>query len=155
MKERTMKKTTRIAFVLAMTVLMAAVLSSCADASGLHDQKAASVTFVFENFGEKITGEYSIPGNFNEWDNSKMMVSMSKGSGTSSPVTVSEANIQFSLVKVKEWTREWFADFQGNGFDNKDQKYHNFYIDGLDLSSGEITLVIDGTLTGTAMVYVK
>ena len=129
-----------VAFVLAMSVLF---VFGCADANGLHNQNAANVTFVFKNMGESIEGAYAVPGNFNNWDNSEVMVSMKGGSGTTAPVSIATPNIQFTLVKTGEWTRSWYPAVKGNGSDGGVMQ--NFYIDALDLSAGEITLVIDGS----------
>lgn len=131
--------------ILVASIFCLGVLSACANANGLHNQMASEVTFVFQNFPENVTGEYSIPGNFNDWDNTKTMINMKNGNGTSQTVTISDANIQFTLVKTGEWLRGWNEAVTSNGFDASQNKYHNFYIDALDLSSGEIILVIDGS----------
>ena len=67
--------------LLALALIFAVVFTACADANGLHNQTAADVTFVFKNFGS-ISGDYTIPGNFNNWDNSKSMISMKDGNGS-------------------------------------------------------------------------
>ena len=131
----------------------------CADANGLHNQTAAKVTFVFSNFSD-ISGDYTIPGNFNKWDNSKSLITMKNGEGTSSVITISDSNIEFTLIPVKDssWRRPWYkkGELEGNGADRgtAGNPNQNFYIDGLDLNSGEITLVIDGS-TVTAVPRVK
>ena len=135
-----MKKSLTILSIIACLVFG---LVGCADVNGLHNQEAAEVTFVFKNMGEDISGEYSIPGNFNNWDNTVATVKLDGGNGSSTPLVISVSNIQFSLVKVNDWGRSWYPAVQGNGSDAGTM--HNFYIDGLDLSAGEITLVIDGS----------
>ena len=93
-----------------------------------------------------MDGEYTIPGNFNNWDNTQSTIKLTAGNGSSTPIVISASNIQFSLVKVNDWNRVWYPAVEGNGSDpSAAGKMHNFYIDGLDLSAGEITLVIDGS----------
>lgn len=134
----------RFLFGLLMAGLIAA-LSGCADANGLHNQEAALVTFEFINFPESIDGDYSIPGNFDSWDNATTDVVMSKGSGTSSAIAIGQSNIQFTLVETDSWDRKWFnVGYAGNGADGS-SGMRNFYIDGLDLSAGELTIVIDAS----------
>ena len=127
---------------------------SCADVNGLHNQQAVNVTFKFENFGDDISGNYSIPGNFDDWDNTTQDIVMSGGDGTSNKIAITDSNIQFSLVPVNEWTRPWYTKgvLEGNGSDTG--KMRNFYIDNLDLDSGEITIVIDAS-SGTAVPAVQ
>lgn len=133
---------------------------SCADEEGLHDQSALMVTFEFSGFGEDVSGEYAIPGSFDgvadKWSHGVdgADVTLKNGSGTSSAIAVTGQNIQFSLCPVGEWTRPWYrkGEVEGNGSDGGTM--HNFYIDGLDLDAGEITLVIDAS-SGTATPVVK
>ncbi len=124
-------------------------LSSCADADGLHDQNALQVTFVFTGFGD-ISGDYSIPGNFDDWDNSTTDITMKDGEGTSNAIAITESNIQFTLVPVNGWTRDWYVagSVEGNGSDSGAMR--NFYIDGLDLNAGEATVLVDIS-SGTAV----
>lgn len=144
------------------TVLCACFLSlfavSCADVNGLHNQSAAQVTFIFENMGDSISGNYTIPGNFNDWDNSVTLVTLEKGNGTSEAITVSKSNIQFTLIQTGDsgWLRTWYPDVKGNAADTgtAGAPYQNFYVDGLDLSAGEITILIDGS-TGNAIPKVQ
>lgn len=142
-------KTALIALLLASPLFF----TSCADSTGLHNQHSAQVTFIFQNFSGADDGSYSIPGNFNDWDNTEATITMKNGNGTSSEFTITEADIQFTLVPVGSWTRAWYPTSQGNGNDGTQNKYHNFYIDDLDLDAGEITITIDGsadTATPTA-----
>ena len=135
-----MKKSLTFLSIIACLLLC---LFGCADVNGLHNQEAAMVTFVFKNFPETVDGEYTIPGNFNNWDNTQSTIKLTAGNGSSTPIVISASNIQFSLVKVNDWNRVWYPAVEGNGSDAGTM--HNFYIDGLDLSAGEITLVIDGS----------
>lgn len=135
-----MKKSLTFLSIIACLLLC---LFGCADVNGLHNQEAAMVTFVFKNFPETVDGEYSIPGNFNNWDNTQSTIKLTAGNGSSTPIVISVSNIQFSLVKVNDWNRVWYPAVEGNGSDQGQMR--NFYIDGLDLSAGEITLVIDGS----------
>ena len=138
-----MKKSLTILSIIACLLLC---LFGCADVNGLHNQEAAMVTFVFKNMGEGISGEFTIPGNFNNWDNTEVTVKMNGGNGTSTPLVVTAKNIQFTLVTLNYWGRPWFPAVQGNGSDpTASGAMQNFYIDGLDLTAGEITLVIDGS----------
>lgn len=137
-----MKKSLTFLSIIACLLLC---IFGCADVNGLHNQEAAMVTFVFKNFPETVDGEYTIPGNFNNWDNTKSTIKLTAGNGSSTPIVISVSNIQFSLVKVKDWERIWYPAVEGNGSDAGTM--HNFYIDGLDLSAGEITLVIDGSIS--------
>lgn len=143
-----------------MTSIIAAVFiclaslfafSSCADADGLHDQNALMVTFHFTGFGD-ISGSYSIPGNFDSWDNTTTDITMKNGEGTSNAIAVTESNIQFTLVPVNGWTRDWYVagSMEGNGNDSGSGKMQNFYIDGLDLNAGEATVLVDIS-SGTAV----
>jgi len=128
-------------------------LVSCADADGLHNQSALLVTFEFTGFGE-TEGTFAIPGNFDNWDNTTSDITLKKGEGTSVQMPITVSNIQFSLVPVNAWNRPWYVKgtLEGNGSDAGEMR--NFYIDGLDLNAGEITLVIDGS-SGTATPVVK
>lgn len=153
-----MKKLTKIVFISLMLFSSVLLFSACADATGLHNQTAASVTFVFKNFGG-ISGDYTIPGSFNDWDNSKTLITMKDGNGTSTPITISSANIEFTLIQTGDsgWLRPWFSAgvLEGNGVDRgtAGTPYQNFYIDALDLNAGEITLLMDGSdLTATPVV---
>ena len=144
-----MKTIKRISLSVIVIVTALFALSSCADANGLHNQTAAKITFVFKNFAS-ISGDYTIPGNFNEWDYSKSLITMQDGNGTSSPITVSNANIEFTLIQTGDsgWLRPWYTAgvLEGNGVDRgtAGSPYQNFYIDALDLNAGELILVIDG-----------
>lgn len=142
----------KIKKALTVLILISAVLliSACADANGLHNQTAAKITFVFKNFGS-ISGDYTIPGNFNSWDNSKSLINMKDGNGQSEPITISNVNIEFTLIQTGDsgWLRPWYSAgvLEGNGVDRgtAGNPYQNFYIDALDLNAGEITLIIDGS----------
>ncbi len=142
-----MKKMKSILLLLACTLLLA----GCADVNGLHNQMATEVTFVFKNFPDTVSGQYTIPGNFNNWDNTQTTITMKKGNGTSEPILIAEKSIQFTLVKTGEWLRGWYPEVTGNGSDAGVMR--NFYIDNLDLTAGEIVLVIDGSAaTATPVV---
>lgn len=138
-------------FVICLASVFA--FSSCADADGLHDQNSLLVTFVFKGFGD-ISGSYSIPGNFDDWDNTTADVTIKKGEGTSSAISVTTSNIQFTLVPVNGWTRDWYVagSVEGNGSDSGAMR--NFYIDGLDLNAGETTVLVDIS-SGTAVPVVQ
>ena len=82
---------------------------------------------------------------------------MKNGEGTSNPIVISKANIEFTLIETNDagWLRKWYPAVKGNGVDRgtAGHPYQNFYIDGLDLSAGEITLIIDGSdLAATPVV---
>lgn len=140
---------------LCLVFIFCLTFTGCPDANNLHNQMAAKVVVVFQNFPEDVDGEYAVPGHFcgagDSWevDVSNTCVKMSKGNGTSDPITCSNANIQFSLVKTGDtaWNRGWYKAGirEGNGVDGSNGKMTNFYIDGLDLSKGEITLIVDGS----------
>lgn len=142
----------KIVFASIAVVCASAFFTGCPDPNGLHNQKAANVTFVFTNFSSAADGTYAIPGNFNNWTNTASDIVISGGEGTSSAISVAESNIQFSLVPVKEWTRPWYPEIKGNGSDGGVMQ--NFYIDGLNLDLEEITIVIDGS-SGTGTPAVK
>ncbi|MCR5219143.1 hypothetical protein [Treponema sp.] len=160
MKVKNIKNKIAVFASLAFIALAGLSVTSCADAEGLHNQQALMVTFQFENFGEDISGNYSIPGNFDgsdSWDNTNVDVTLKEGSGTSSQIAVTISNIQFSLVPVNAWNRPWYikGEVEGNGADpSASGALQNFYIDGLDLSAGEVTLVIDAS-SGTAVPVVE
>ncbi len=144
-----MKKIRKLISALLLLLCAAFTLTSCADAEGLHNQTAAKVTFVFKNFAN-ISGDYTIPGNFNDWDNSKSLITMKDGNGTSEAITVSNVNIEFTLIQTGDsgWLRPWYTAgvLEGNGVDRgtAGNPFQNFYINALDLNAGEITLIIDG-----------
>ena len=77
-----MKKIRKLISALLLLLCVAFTLTSCADAEGLHNQTAAKITFEFRNFAD-ISGDYTIPGNFNDWDNSKSLITMKDGNGIS------------------------------------------------------------------------
>lgn len=147
--KRNINKIAILAFIFTLLVSVFA-LSSCADANGLHNQTAANVTFIFKNFAE-ISGDYTIPGNFNDWDYETSLITMKDGYGKSEAITISKTNIEFTLIQTGDsgWLRKWYAAgvLEGNCVDRgtAGNPYQNFYIDGLDLNAGEITLVIDGS----------
>ena len=152
------RKITFVAFVLFSAIFALSGLTSCANAEGLHNQTAAKITFVFKNFAN-ISGDYTIPGNFNDWDYTKSLISMKDGNGTSEPITISNVNIEFTLIQTGDsgWLRPWYSAgvLEGNGVDRgtAGNPYQNFYIDALDLNAGEITLIIDGAdLVATPVV---
>lgn len=128
---------------------------ACPNPLGLHNQQAAQVVFVFQNFPEDVDGDYAIPGHFtgsgNAWEVGidTTMIKMTKGNGESDPITCSNANIQFSLVKTGDaaWNRGWYKAgvLEGNGADKG--KYYNFYIDGINLAAGEIRILVDGSIS--------
>ena len=144
-----MKKIRKLILALLLLLCAAFTLTSCADAEGLHNQTAAKITFEFRNFAG-INGDYTIPGNFNDWDNSKTLISMKDGNGTSEAITVSNVNSEFTLIQPGDagWLRPWYTAgvLEGNGVDRgtAGNPFQNFYIDALDLNAGEITLIIDG-----------
>jgi hypothetical protein len=145
-----MKEKIKKALTVLILISAALLISACADANGLHNQTAAKITFVFKNFGS-ISGDYTIPGNFNSWDNSKSLINMKDGNGQSEPITISNVNIEFTLIQTGDsgWLRPWYSAgvLEGNGVDRgtAGNPYQNFYIDALDLNAGEITLIIDGS----------
>ena len=145
-----MKEKIKKALTVLILISAALLISACADANGLHNQTAAKITFVFKNFGN-ISGDYTIPGNFNSWDNSKSLINMKDGNGQSEPITISNVNIEFTLIQTGDsgWLRPWYSAgvLEGNGVDRgtAGNPYQNFYIDALDLNAGEITLIIDGS----------
>ena len=144
-----MKKIRKLISALLLLLCAAFTLTSCADAEGLHNQTAAKITFEFRNFAD-ISGDYTIPGNFNDWDNSKSLITMKDGNGTSEAITVSNVNIEFTLIQTGDsgWLRPWYTAgvLEGNGVDRgtAGNPFQNFYINALDLNAGEITLIIDG-----------
>ena len=144
-----MKKIRKLISALLLLICVDFTLTSCADAEGLHNQTAAKITFEFRNFAD-ISGDYTIPGNFNDWDNSKSLITMKDGNGTSEAITVSNVNIEFTLIQTGDsgWLRPWYTAgvLEGNGVDRgtAGNPFQNFYINALDLNAGEITLIIDG-----------
>ncbi|MCH5290912.1 MAG: hypothetical protein J1D88_04010 [Treponema sp.] len=138
----------------ALTV--SALFTGCPSADGLHNQQALMVTFEFTGFGN-ISGEYSIPGSFDgDADNwtkkiADVDVVMKDGSGISNPIPVVSTWIKFSLCPTgdESWLRPWYTEEGIKGNDAEKGNYWNFYIDGLDLNAGEMTIVIDAS-SGTA-----
>ena len=143
-------------FVLGLlSFMMIFGLFSCADADGLHNQEAATVTFVFTNFPVE-DGSYSIPGEHNNWDNTSESVTIKGGEGTSSSVTVTSSSIEFTLVKKDNWLRPWSkkdgGTINGAGKEGADY-YRNFLAEGITLGS-PVKITIDGS-TDTATVTVE
>lgn len=146
----------KILFVLGLLSFMVIFgLFSCADADGLHNQEAATVTFVFTNFPVE-DGSYSIPGEHNNWDNTSESVTIKGGEGTSSSVTVTSSSIEFTLVKKDNWLRPWSkkdgGTINGAGKEGADY-YKNFLAEGITLGS-PVKITIDGS-TDTATVTVE
>lgn len=146
----------KILFVLGLlSFMMIFGLFSCADADGLHNQEAATVTFVFTNFPVE-DGSYSIPGEHNNWDNTSESVTIKGGEGTSSSVTVTSSSIEFTLVKKDNWLRPWSkkdgGTINGAGKEGADY-YRNFLAEGITLGS-PVKITIDGS-TDTATVTVE
>lgn len=146
------KKIIKSAFA-ALLIGFAAIFTGCADVNGLHNQQSVNVTIVFTNFPTDVTGEYSIPGSFDgdtawEKENDECDIVMKNGEGTSNAIKCTSEWIQFTLVKVDDWTRGWFPTVKGNAADGS--KYCNFY-SAIDLSSSEITVTVDGS-SGTASI---
>ncbi len=142
-------------FFATVICLSSFALTSCPNANGLHNQQAAKMTIVFTNFPESVTGNYSIPGDFNgdeAWENEieNIDVVMKNGEGTSNEFTVTATWVKFSLVKTKDtsWLRGWSSEVQGNSADKG--KYVNFWSD-IDLSAGQVTLTVDAS-SGTAVL---
>ena len=139
------------------TLFLAIGLSSCADADGLHNQEAATITFVFTNF-PVADGSYAIPGDYSSptWDNTVELVTIKNGEGTSSAVTCTATSTEFSLTKKDSWLRPWSktdgGSINGAGREGADY-YRNFLAEGIPLGS-EVTITIDGS-TETATVTVE
>lgn len=133
---------------LAAALLCAALFTACPNADGLHNQKELLVTFEFSGFGD-ISGDYSIPGNFDgndkKWTKGVDVtdVVMSNGKGTSSTISVTTSNIQFSLCPKEDWNRGWYKlnELMGNGSDSGTMQ--NFYINGLNLDRGTATISVE------------
>ena len=132
--------------------------TACPDPDGLHNQTGSNVTFVFTGFPESISGDYSVPGDFNgdsSWENevSNVDVTMKNGEGTSNPFMVTSSWIKFSLVPTGDtaWNRPWYPEAKGNVEDTgtAGNPMQNFFIEGYELGSGDFTIVIDCS-TGTA-----
>jgi len=144
-----------LAFGVILSLTLVLGLVSCADADGLHNQEAATVTFVFTNFPVE-DGSYSIPGEHNNWDNTSESVTIKGGEGTSSSVTVTSSSIEFTLVKKDNWLRPWSkkdgGTINGAGKEGADY-YRNFLAEGITLGS-PVKITIDGS-TDTATVTVE
>jgi hypothetical protein len=130
-----------------------AVLSGCADATGLHNLKSSQVTFVFTNFTAAADGDYSIPGSYQEtaWDNGETMITLKDGEGTSSVQTVGTTYVTFTLVQPGSWTRSWYPAITGNSADGS--VYRNFYADSIPMGK-DVTITIDGS-TSPAKITVE
>lgn len=153
-------------FMLAGTIFCFAlsfIFTSCPSVNGLHNQNGSKVSFVFTGFPENISGEYSIPGDFNgdsAWENSisNIDVSMKNGEGTSNEFNVTSSWIKFTLIKTNDssWNRPWYPDVKGNVEDTgtAGNPLQNFYIEGLEPGNGDFSIVIDGS-SGTAVLSVE
>ncbi len=130
-------------------------LTGCPDANGLHNQEAATVSFVFTNFPID-DGNYSIPGEFNDWDNTVENITIKDGEGSYEGVKITTTSAEFSLVKANNWLRPWSVrdggTIYGAGREGTDY-YVNFLAEGITLGS-ELTITIDGS-TETATVTVE
>ncbi len=131
------------------------IATGCPNANGLHNQEAATVSFVFTNFPAD-DGSYSIPGDYNDWDNTTKNITIKDGEGKSETVSVTTTSVEFSLVKAKSWLRTWSkrdgGTIYGAGREGTDY-YVNFLAEGITLGS-EVTITIDGS-TETATVTVE
>lgn len=117
-------------------------VSSCADADGLHDQNALMVTFEFSGLGDDVGGSYIVTGDYDSWGLPESgAVTLSKGCGKTNQIAVSSANIVFTVCDAN-WKRGWYPALEGNSYDGGDAKWHNFYINDLDLEAGEATIVV-------------
>ena len=141
-----------LAFVASLAFAIS--LSSCADANGLHDQDAVKLTIKFINFDGADDGKYALPGDFNgdgSWENSNTNadIELKDGAGTSSRTfSLSATWMKFTLVKVGSWSRSWVSDeLEGNLED--EGKKQNFSKWNIDLSASEMTLVVDGSKSGS------
>ena len=144
----------------ALTV--SALFTGCPSADGLHNQPALMVKFEFTGFGN-ISGNYSIPGSFdgdaNNWTKkiADVDVVMKDGSGISNPIPVISTWIEFSLCPTGgDWERPWHTEdgIDGNAVDRNSGIKQNIYYTGLNLTAGEVTLLVDAS-SGTATVDVK
>ena len=137
------------------SLVMILGIVSCADVNGLHNQEAATLTFVFTNFPIS-DGSYSIPGDYNNWDNTSNAVTIKGGEGTSSTVTVTSSSVEFTLVKKDDWLRPWSkkdgGTIDGAGKEGADYN-RNFLAEGITLGSS-VKVTIDGS-TDTATVTVE
>lgn len=159
-----MKKLRLFALISMAALISAFGVVSCADVNGLHDQNAVIVTIEFKNFGS-LTGDFAVAGDFNgdeawEVEASVANITMKNGEGTASKTfPVTSTWIKFSLCELdSNWSRKWYPAIEGNSVDTgtAGNPQQNFYIGNLDLSSGTMTIVIDGSKSGTdAMVFVK
>lgn len=157
-----MKKTALILSAL-LCSMSAFMLTGCPSAEGLHNQSGSTVIFVFKGFPESVSGDYSIPGDFDgdsSWENGidNVDVTMKNGEGTSSEFTVSSDWIKFSLIKTNDssWSRNWYPEVAGNIEDTgtAGTPKQNFYIDGLEVGNGDFSIVIDAS-SGTAVLSVE
>ena len=137
------------------SLVMILGIVSCADVNGLHNQEAATLTFVFTNFPIS-DGSYSLPGDYNNWDNTSNAVTIKGGEGTSSTVTVTSSSVEFTLVKKDDWLRPWSkkdgGTIDGAGKEGADYN-RNFLAEGITLGSS-VKVTIDGS-TDTATVTVE
>lgn len=144
-----------LAFGVILSLALVLGLVSCADADGLHNQEAATLTFVFTNFPIS-DGSYSIPGDYNNWDNTSETITIKNGEGTSSTVTVTSSSVEFTLVKKDDWLRPWSkkdgGTIDGAGKEGADYN-RNFLAEGITLGSS-VKVTIDGS-TDTATVTVE
>ena len=136
------------------------VLGGCPSAEGLHNQTGSYVTFVFTGFPESVSGDYSVPGDFNgdsSWENEvkNTDVTMKNGEGTSVPFMVTSSWIKFSLVPKGDsaWNRPWYPEVMGNVEDTgtAGNPMQNFFIEGYELGGGDFTIVVDAS-SGTAVL---
>lgn len=148
-----MKRTIKLsALILTAALCIALAITGCANPDGLHNLQSSTVIFVFKNFSTAQDGDYSIPGEHNNWDNTVAVITLKDGQGTSSPVTLPSTETKFSLCPVNEWTRPWFVagTQEGNADDNG--KMQNFWVGGIPAGS-EVTVLIDGSsITATPVV---
>lgn len=157
LKNRFRNKFGMTLFATLTCLFLAVVLSSCADANGLHNQEAATITFVFTNFPVE-NGTYAIPGDYSSptWDNTVELVTITNGEGTSSALKCTSSSTEFSLTKKDSWLRPWSkkdgGTINGAGREGADY-YRNFLAEGITLGA-EVRIIIDGS-TSTATVTVE
>ena len=147
-----MKKIIIIFGMLICSLLFVVTFTGCAAADGLHNQEASNVTFTVRNFTAAVDGSYSIPGNYNNWDNTSAMLSLKSGEGKTEAQTVTNSFVKFTLVMPESWTRTWYPTVNGNSVDETSNTYVNFYAD-ITLGT-DVSIIIDGS-TSPATVTVE
>ena len=143
-----MKKNSYKKFIVLSLAVMLAVmlLTGCADAEGLHNQKQTIVIFELVNF-PLADNEYTISGNWHgtSWDNTRANITVKGGKGASTEQVIKSSYVKFTVTPVRTWGRPWYPATIGNAPDETQGNIRwNFEVHGIPMDT-VVTINIDGS----------